>query len=95
MMNDETERPGSLTCMTCPDLENLSRENLLLYLVGQGSERERADLESHLRTCDTCVREIAHMQRRLAVADEVPHPVPDACATGRSPTRGTRRRGRA
>lgn len=77
-MNDERQGQTGLTFMTCPDIEGLSGEDLLLYLVGRAPVGERTALEAHLRACDTCVGDLSRLQRRLSVADEVPHRVPAA-----------------
>lgn len=55
------------------------RQNIVLHLYDELTEKERADLKSHVQTCATCAREFADSQRVVhllseANAEPLPHP---------------------
>jgi len=55
-------------------------ELLVAYLEACLDEPEHQVVADHVRACDRCVELLASVQRRLAIADEIPARVPAAVA---------------
>lgn len=57
------------------------KENIILHLYGELSERETGDLKTHLSTCPDCAREFEYTREVFAALDEIhPHAVPESNA---------------
>jgi len=54
-----------------------SDEQLVAYLAAGLTQQERRSVEHHVAACDGCVQTLIMVHQRLAVAAEVPMPVPD------------------
>ena len=53
-------------------------ELLIAYLSDTLRDADRADVETHLRTCDDCVQGVAMMRHLLSKSDQMPTPIPEA-----------------
>jgi len=47
------------------------KENIILHLYGELSDRESEDLKGHLRTCPDCARELEYTRKVFATLDEI------------------------
>jgi len=57
------------------------KENIILHLYGELSDRESEDLKGHLRTCPDCARELEYTRKVFATLDEIqPDSVPEVNA---------------
>lgn len=66
--------------MSCDD----ARKNLVAYHFGLLRGDSRSDLEAHLPTCQTCVRELVETKRAIELGEHGPTPSPRARARLRS-----------
>jgi anti-sigma factor RsiW len=68
---DDARRDGAAGGSGCA-----GEEHLVLYAGGGLTRPERAALQTHLVTCDACIRSLTLLHRRLSVAAAVATPVP-------------------
>jgi anti-sigma factor RsiW len=54
-----------------------SDELLVGYLSGTLDDRERIEVEAHLRSCDDCMRTLPMMQHHLSIINELAVPIPE------------------
>ncbi len=53
-------------------------EKIILYLYGELSDKEKAELESHIRTCSLCTRDLAYTREVFKAVDRSRPEIPEA-----------------
>ncbi len=53
-------------------------ERIILYLYGELSEKEKAEVESHIQECAECAQDLAYTQKVFQALDEAQVAVPEA-----------------
>ena len=55
-----------------------SKEKIVLYLYGELSKKEKAEVESHIKECPECSRDFAYTKKVFKVLDEAKEEIPEA-----------------
>lgn len=53
-------------------------EKIILYLYGELGEKDRADVESHIRQCPACAQDLAYTKKIFKALDEAQAEMPEA-----------------